>query len=78
MSHHPIPPDPERPNGGHDHDVGAMGWVPTEGPSNEHLVRDFGGLANGLAAVAIAAARQRKALPITDGLRPRAQAGRTT
>jgi hypothetical protein len=35
---------------------GGMGWVATEGPFNEHLVRDIGGLANGLAVVAIAAA----------------------
>jgi hypothetical protein len=35
---------------------GGMGWVATEGPFNEHLVRDIGGLVNGLAVVAIVAA----------------------
>jgi hypothetical protein len=35
---------------------GGMGWVRVEGPYNEHLVRDVGGLVNGLAVVAIVAA----------------------
>jgi hypothetical protein len=35
---------------------GGMGWVATEGPFNEHLVRDVGGLVNGLAVVALVAA----------------------
>jgi hypothetical protein len=35
---------------------GGMGWIATEGPFNEHLVRDIGGLVNGLAVVAIVAA----------------------
>lgn len=34
----------------------GMGWVATEGPYNEHLVRDVGGLVNGLAVVALVAA----------------------
>jgi hypothetical protein len=35
---------------------GGMGWIATEGPFNEHLVRDIGGLVNGMAVVAIVAA----------------------
>jgi len=35
---------------------GGMSWVSTEGPYNEHLVRDIGGLVNGLAVVALVAA----------------------
>jgi hypothetical protein len=35
---------------------GGMGWVADAGPYDEHLVRDVGGLINGLAAVAIVAA----------------------
>lgn len=35
---------------------GGMGWVAVEGPYNEHLVRDIGGLVNGLAVVAVVAA----------------------
>ncbi|MGY2703769.1 DUF4345 family protein [Nocardioides sp. HB32] len=34
----------------------GMGWVATEGPYNEHLVRDIGGLVNGMAVVALVAA----------------------
>jgi hypothetical protein len=35
---------------------GGKGWIATEGPFNEHLTRDVGGLVNGLAVVAIVAA----------------------
>ncbi len=35
---------------------GGMSWVAVEGPYNEHLVRDIGGLVNGLSVVAIVAA----------------------
>jgi hypothetical protein len=35
---------------------GGMSWIATEGPYNEHLARDIGGLANGLAGVSIVAA----------------------
>ena len=35
---------------------GGMGWVAADGPYNEHLVRDIGGLVNGLSVVAIVAA----------------------
>lgn len=35
---------------------GGMSWVAGEGPYNEHLARDIGGLINGLAVVAIVAA----------------------
>ena len=35
---------------------GGMSWIAREGPYNEHLVRDVGGLVNGLAVVAIVAA----------------------
>jgi hypothetical protein len=35
---------------------GGMSWVAVEGPYNEHLVRDIGGLVNGLSLVAIVAA----------------------
>jgi hypothetical protein len=35
---------------------GGMSWVAGDGPYNEHLVRDIGGLINGLAVVAIVAA----------------------
>lgn len=34
----------------------GLGWVAVAGPYDEHLVRDVGGLINGLAAVAIVAA----------------------
>ena len=33
-----------------------MSWIAAEGPYNEHLVRDIGGLVNGLSVVAIVAA----------------------
>jgi hypothetical protein len=35
---------------------GGMSWVAVEGPYNQHLVRDIGGLVNGLSVVAIVAA----------------------
>jgi hypothetical protein len=35
---------------------GGMSWVASEGPFNEHLVRDIGGLVNGLGVVALVAA----------------------
>ena len=35
---------------------GGMSWIAAEGPFNEHLVRDVGGLVNGLGVVAIVAA----------------------
>jgi hypothetical protein len=35
---------------------GGMSWVAGDGPYNEHLVRDIGGLVNGLSVVAIVAA----------------------
>jgi hypothetical protein len=35
---------------------GGMSWIAVEGPYNEHLVRDIGGLVNGLSVVAIVAA----------------------
>jgi hypothetical protein len=35
---------------------GGMSWVAREGPFNEHLTRDVGGLVNGLAVVALLAA----------------------
>jgi hypothetical protein len=35
---------------------GGMSWIAGEGPYNEHLARDIGGLVNGLAVVAIVAA----------------------
>jgi hypothetical protein len=35
---------------------GGMRWVAVDGPYNEHLVRDLGGLVNGLSVVAILAA----------------------
>jgi hypothetical protein len=35
---------------------GGMSWIAIEGPYNEHLVRDIGGLVNGLSVVAILAA----------------------
>ena len=35
---------------------GGMSWIAREGAYNEHLVRDIGGLVNGLAVVAIVAA----------------------
>jgi hypothetical protein len=34
----------------------GMSWVVGEGPYNEHLVRDIGGLVNGMAVVALVAA----------------------
>lgn len=35
---------------------GGMGWVADDGPYNQHLVRDVGGLVNGLSVIAIVAA----------------------
>jgi hypothetical protein len=35
---------------------GGMSWIAAEGPYNEHLVRDIGGLVNGLSVVALIAA----------------------
>ncbi len=35
---------------------GGMGWIANEGPYNEHLTRDVGGLVTGLGVVAIVAA----------------------
>lgn len=35
---------------------GGMSWIAAEGPFNEHLARDIGGLVNGLSVVAIVAA----------------------
>jgi hypothetical protein len=35
---------------------GGMSWVADDGPYNQHLVRDIGGLVNGLSVVAIVAA----------------------
>jgi hypothetical protein len=35
---------------------GGMSWVAGDGPYNEHLTRDIGGLVNGLSVVAIVAA----------------------
>ncbi|HEV7628573.1 MAG TPA: hypothetical protein VGO89_18925 [Streptomyces sp.] len=35
---------------------GGMSWVAVDGPYNEHLVRDMGGLVDGLSVVAIVAA----------------------
>jgi hypothetical protein len=35
---------------------GGMSWIAADGPYNEHLVRDIGGLVNGLSVVAIVAA----------------------
>ncbi len=35
---------------------GGLGWVAVDGPYNEHLVRDVGGLVNGLSVVAVLAA----------------------
>lgn len=35
---------------------GGMSWVADDGPYNQHLVRDVGGLVNGLSVVAIVAA----------------------
>jgi hypothetical protein len=35
---------------------GGMGWIAGEGPYNEHLTRDVGGLVTGLGVVAIVAA----------------------
>ncbi len=35
---------------------GGTSWVAVDGPYNEHLVRDMGGLVNGLSVVAILAA----------------------
>jgi hypothetical protein len=35
---------------------GGRSWIATDGPYNEHLVRDVGGLATGLSVVAILAA----------------------
>lgn len=35
---------------------GGMSWIAREGTYNEHLVRDIGGLVNGLAVVAVVAA----------------------
>ena len=35
---------------------GGVSWVAGEGPYNEHLVRDIGGLVNGLSVVALVAA----------------------
>lgn len=35
---------------------GGLSWVAADGPYNEHLVRDIGGLVNGLSVVAIVAA----------------------
>ena len=35
---------------------GGMSWIAIEGTYNEHLVRDIGGLVNGLSVVAIVAA----------------------
>jgi hypothetical protein len=35
---------------------GGMSWIAVDGPYNEHLVRDIGGLVNGLSVVAIVAA----------------------
>ena len=35
---------------------GGMSWIAVEGPYNQHLVRDIGGLVNGLSVVAIVAA----------------------
>src|SRR3954464_2911879 len=32
---------------------GGEGWIAGDGPYNEHLVRDIGGLVNGLAVIAI-------------------------
>ena len=34
----------------------GMSWIAVDGPYNEHLVRDIGGLVNGLSVVAIVAA----------------------
>jgi hypothetical protein len=34
----------------------GMGWIAADGPYNEHLVQDIGGLVNGLSVVAILAA----------------------
>jgi hypothetical protein len=34
----------------------GLGWVAVDGPYNEHLVRDVGGLVNGLSVVAVLAA----------------------
>jgi hypothetical protein len=34
----------------------GMSWIAADGPYNEHLVRDIGGLVNGLSVVAIVAA----------------------
>jgi hypothetical protein len=35
---------------------GGMSWIAADGPYNEHLARDIGGLVNGLSVVAIVAA----------------------
>jgi hypothetical protein len=35
---------------------GGMSWVADDGPYNQHLVRDIGGLVNGMSVVAIVAA----------------------
>jgi nucleoside-diphosphate-sugar epimerase len=44
------------PRGFYDDFPSGRGWVAADGPYNEHLVRDFGGLNLGLAFVAIVAA----------------------
>src|SRR5665213_1057837 len=41
----------------------GLTWISTDGPFNEHLIRDVGGLYLGFGAAALAAAISRSAIP---------------
>ena len=52
---------------------GGRGWVAVDGPYNEHLIRDIGGLNLALAVMALAAARSLRS-PVPRQTRPEQRA----